>query len=663
MPWAIDEPGTRIGRGPFALSALLEVLISDGLRYPGGMRRRGSWILALRAGIGLSMAGCHPPHPDADRSAQRAPLAVDVSARTDDDPSVEEPPPGPTAAIDLARVLPSDTMFFIGFRDLFAAEDAAGREELLARFASERRELAEASRRYVGCDMTVPEEVAALGLAPHGPAGYASIDGHHSTEVLLFTVAASRTLRARLLGSAETPFTVERLGGVEVYHGPSNSDFDVITDRGVAIFLPEGRRRGELAQRLKKHGPLERLDRAPSFQAALAELPSDADAVLFADVLRSQDGDSPEARLLQGLEGIGATAQLAADHVEADITVVLKPHAPLRELTATLRPPPPGVSALEHFGAQPPVMALDLSVDPEAAFAVTRDLLNRSSALDDRLATIFASARELVTHATGELGVMCRPALVTTPPRDESAAFLPTRCDGTVVLGLRDPASTRRMLERLARSRGGDLLTRSGQDFAGKGPFDGYRFAIRGRTLVITEDVAGLTALGQRWPDTASWTWSRGSERAPIEFRLELDRLLREFDDDGIVWHEPMELRLGGPGEPAAARAKRRELERLVAERHRLERARAVEAARMRLEAARAVGSATVAFSPTRAGLRGHATVRPGAASFGATWLAFADAISTVRVARERDSESLRSLQARIDELALEIETMLSQTP
>ncbi|HOU94351.1 MAG TPA: hypothetical protein PLU22_25040, partial [Polyangiaceae bacterium] len=480
-------------------------------------------------------------------------------------------------------------------------------------------------------------------------------------EALLFSVADRRTLRARLLDSTDHEDAVERFGAVDLHRGPDGSG--VVVERGVALFVRDWEVARGVAERLAETGERGRLDRSSSFQAALADLSRDVDAVLFLDVPRSLDEGSDEARLFEGLEGLGATARIASDRVEAEVEVVLSADAPLRAVAVTLRPPSPDGSALERFGDTPPVMALAVAFEPESALAATRSLFERARELDRDATELFEALRELVPYVTGELGVMCRPALVAVVPSKEAEFFHPTRCDETYVVALRDPDGARRALERLASPAGGRVLTRVGREFDGHGIFGTFRLAVRGRTLVVTEDVAGLTRLGAGWPEAATWSWSRSGARAPIEYRLELDRLLRELDDDRFVPHSVAWVRPESPQEPAAARRKRRELDQALAERDRLERERAADAARLRLEAARGVGAAAFSFSPSPAGLRGHVTVRPGGASFGQTWVAFVDAIATVRAAREREDDAMLTVQARIDELTREIEAILSAAP
>lgn len=622
------------------------------------MHRRRSSVLALAVGIGLALLGCRPPPASADPGAVTAPPPAASTAEDGLDDADSTAPEGP---FELARALPSDTRLFVGFTDPFAAADALGRREVVERLPSEYAELLKPLRESSGLDLRWSEALADLGLAPHGPGGYAILSGVEVEEVLLFTVADRRTLRARLFDLADQEDNVERFGAVELHRGPAGSG--VVVERGVAIFVRLWEDARGVAQRLAGTGERGRLDASSSFQAGLAGLSRDVDAVLFLDVPRSLDEGSDEARLFEGLEGLGATARIASDRVEAEVEVVLSADAPLRAVADTLRTPSPEGSALERFGTTPPVMALAVAFEPESALAATRSLFERRVEPDRDATELFEALHELVPHVTGELGVMCRPALVEVVPSKEAEYFHPTRCDQTYVVALRDPDGARRALERLASPAGGRVLTRAGRDFEGRGIFGTFRFAVRGRTLVVTEDVAGLARLGAGWPEAATWSWSRAGARAPIEYRLELDRLLRELDDDRFVPYSAAWVRPESPQEPAAARRKRRELDQALVERNRLERERAADVARLRLEAARGAGAATFSFSPSPAGLRGHVTVRPGGASFGQTWVAFADAIAIVRAAREREDDAMLTAQARIDLLVREIEAILSAAP
>lgn len=622
------------------------------------MRRRRSSVLALAVGVGLALLGCRPPPASADPSAV---TASPPAASTAEEGLGDADSTAPEGPFELARALPADTRLFLGFADPFAAADALGRRELVERLPSEHAELVDGLRESSGLDLGSSEALADVGLAPHGPGGFAILSGAQVEEVLLFTVADRRTLRARLFDLADQEDAVERIGAVELHRGPDGSG--VVVERGVAIFVRDWDDARGVARLLAETSERGRLDASSSFQAALAGLSRDVDAVFFLDVPRSLDEGSDEARLFEGLEGFGATARIASDQVEAEVEVVLSADAPLRAVAATLRTPSPDGSALERFGTTPPVMALAVAFEPESALAATRSLFERVVELDRDATELFDALRELVPHVTGELGYMCRPALVAVVPRQEAEFFRPTSCDETYAVALRDPDGARRVLERLASPAGGRLLTRVGRDFEGRDIFGTFRFAVRGRTLLVTEDVAGLTRLGAGWPEAATWSWSRSGERAPIEVRLELDRLFRELDDDGFVPHTVAWVRPESPQEPAAARRKRRELDQAQAEREWLERQRAVDAARLRLEAARGVGAATFSFSPSPAGLRGHVTVRPGGASFGQTWVAFADAIATVRAAREREDDAMLTVQARIDLLVREIASILAAAP
>lgn len=610
-------------------------------------------------GVGLSLLGCRPRPPTADPLRVTAsPPAASTTATGDLDDTDSTTPEGP---FDFATALLSDTRLFIGFADPLSTADALGRHELVERLASEYAKFTNGSRDSLGFDLGSPEELADFGLAPHGPGGFALLGIAGAAEAFLFSVADRRTLRAQLYESSDEDPAVERFGAVELLRGPQGSG--VVVERGVAILIRDWDDAKTVAQRLAGAAGRERLDRSPSFRTAAFGLSRDADAVLFVDVPRFLDEGSAEARLLEGLEGLGVTARIFADHADVEVEVVLRAGSPLHAVAATLRLPPPHGSALERFGDAPPVTALALAFEPESALAATKRLFEGALELDDAEVEVFEGVGGLLPYLTGEFGVMCRPALEPLSRCHEWERFFPTRCDETYVLGLRDPDGAQRFLERLASPAGGGVLTRAGRDFTGREIFGTFRFAVRGGTLVITEDVPGLTRLGQRWPEAATWSWSRAGERAPIEVRLELDLFLRELDDDIFVASPVAWVRQESPQEPAASRRRRRELDRLLAEQYRLECERAADSARLRLEAARGVGTATVSFSPSPVGLKGHVTVRPGGPSFGATWVAVADAIDAVRATRERESGAMAAVQARIEALTREIEAILSRTP
>lgn len=600
--------------------------------------------LGLGALMVLSLNACRSPGSTGPTAAPSPLGGGTATPRSADDPGpTDESLSGPTRALELAALLPSDTELMVAFTNPLAAADALGRLEMGEAFAAGRATLAAQLRQRIGVDLTSPDGFAAVGLAVDRPCAYATLGRPRGMVVVVFSVNDPRLLRARLLDWEGANLTVERLDGAEFYRGRPvhQSPLAVIVERGVAVFVAtNGPEQVDDAERVARNNASERLDRSPAFRAALAGLPPAADAVLFA-ASRAVTGQDPVAAgLFAGLVGVGAAARIAADRIEAEITFPVQADSPLAAAIAALRAPSPDVPVLEHFGETPPVQALEFSFDPEAMVAAAVPVL---TALEPPAAagTVERIARELLPLLSGDLGYLSRPGLVAPPSPAGGDFYWPVHFDQTVLLGVNDPARARRFLERLATPAGGRHLRHSGQDFTVIGASEGYRLGVRGQTLVVTQDVAELAAVRAGWPDSATWDWSRVDQRAPLEYWRSLDWFLRRVDDDEPVWPNdyfvPPEL----PGDPATVRATRRELLRLLLERKRLQYERTREAVQLRLEVAGLTGTVSLALAPSPDGLRGHATLRPGLASFGETWSALASALAVVRAFRASDGPRL----------------------
>lgn len=603
--------------------------------------------------------GCGPRPATVPAPAPRA-IAVEPAADDADVELVEEA--GPTTALDLVRALPPETIALLLVEDPFATADALGRARLIDHFPEEHAEMVRELRDGTGVDLTDPAGFEAFGLAPHSPAGLAVLrQANGVVPAVLLTVRDRATLRARLLGLERDWLPVERVGTAELF-GSASGRAAFVLDRGVALFVDELRPPvRDFARGLVERSALERLDRTEGFQAAMARLPATADVRAFFNPTVILPAELGAVSFVQDLQGIGLAATLRPSGAEGELGVALRGGSALEQVARALRTPEAAALPTERFGAEPPTLALSLHGDPEATeealaalLGPVRTVLGATVGLDVE--------RDVVPLLSGDTALLIHTSLRAPPPRAATQPWKPVSLDLSLLVGLRDPAAARRLLERLATPAGGGLLRRAGRDFTGTGGVRRMTIGIRGRTLLVSTDDRGLAPLEAKGPDGSAWGWA-GAAPAPIDAELGLGGLLLAMDaqtgvsDTGAPTLPPVTAR-----EAAPARAKRREIAKLVAELGRLREVVATRA-RRRADAGRHLGALRLTLAPVEGGLGGAVTLTPGAATFGDAWIAVADALEDADDGGRDAASQIYDLRYRLEAATQELRQLSGSTP
>ncbi len=591
-----------------------------------------------------------------------APRAVAVEPTADDADVELVEVTAPATALDLARALPPETIALLLVEDPFATADALGRERLIAHFPAEHAEMVRELRDGTGVDLTDPAGFETFGLAPHGPAGLAVLrqaDG--VVPAVLMTVGDRATLRARLLGLDRDWLPIERVGTAELF-GSARGRSAFVLDRGVALFIEELRPPGgDFARGLVERSALERLDRTEGFQAAMAGLPDTADVRAFFNPTVILPAELGAVSFVQDLQGIGLATTLRPGGAQGELKVALRGGSALERVARTLRTPDAAALPAERFGAGPPAISLALHGDPEATAEALAELLGPVRTVLGATLGLDVE-RDVVPLLSGDTALLMHTSLREPPPRAATEPWQPVSLDLSLLVGLRDPARASRLLERLATPAGGGLLRRAGRDFTGAGRVRGMTIGIRGRTLLISTDERGLAPLEAKGPDGSAWGWASAAP-APIDAELGIGGLLLVMDaqtgvsDTGAPTLPPVTAR-----EAAPARAKRREIAKLVAELGRLREVVATRA-RRRADAGRHLGALRLTLAPVEGGLGGAVTLTPGAATFGDAWIAVADALEDADDGGWDAASQIYDLRYRLEAATQELRQLSGSTP
>ncbi len=531
--------------------AALAVLVACALAAAPSCRREGPTPPPQPDALPTPSTGLDTPEPAPPSAAPAPPRALFPASR----PAL--------ADAEALAYLPADTPFVVVTGNIQALANRLGRRELEARGEGLYARLSATITRRFQRNLLDPAELAAIGLSPSSPAGFAWLDLRTSTGVVFATVDDRDRFRAALSELAQRAgvgLVATTTGDVTVLR-PRDGGGVAAVLRGGKLLLVGTEGAEELAStwadRLSELPPSASLAQTPRFREAVAALDFGADAAGYLDAeawtaylldaLEGPEGDwggtptqrAAERALYEGLWGslrsVAFGLELGRDALRFKIEAPLAPGSLLDRLLRATR----GVPALLEALTLRPSLLVHLAFAPSAAAEVVRLLAELEGLTPDVLwrdleaASLVDLQREVVPLLAGEVGL----ALAIDLKGLWQAQIHPMHAlNATLTTRLSDPARARALLDRLMSDPALVRQTRHARDGGWVVEIPGWKtvhIAVDAGHLTISTDPELPGRLGQA--DLAASFVPRLDRRDLVTLLTAPDPTLLWMTDQGVI--------------------------------------------------------------------------------------------------------------------------------